>query len=122
MSKKTVVIGASNNPARYAYIAANMLNEYGHEVVPVGIKQGAVAGKSIQDLRQHPEVKEVDTVTLYLGPQNQPEWYDYILGLHPKRIIFNPGTENIELQKKAEEKGIEPVYGCTLVMLRAGTY
>lgn len=122
MSKKTVVIGASNNPARYAFMAANMLKDYGHEMVPVGIKHGNVAGRPIQDLRKHPEVEEVDTITLYLGPQNQPEWYDYILGLNPKRIIFNPGTENRELHKKAEEKGIEPVYGCTLVMLRAGTY
>ena len=122
MNKKTVVIGASNNPSRYAYMASNMLDDYGHEVVPVGIKKGEVAGKSILDLRQLPEVPEVNTVTLYLGPQNQPEWYDYILGLNPKRIIFNPGTENMELEKKATEKGIEAVYGCTLVMLRAGTY
>ena len=122
MDKKTVVIGASNNPSRYAYLASNMLDDYGHEVVPVGIKKGEVAGKTILDLREHPEVPEVNTVTLYLGPQNQPEWYDYILGLNPKRIIFNPGTENTELEKKANEKGIETVYGCTLVMLRAGTY
>lgn len=122
MSKKTVVIGASNNPARYAYMAANMLTDYGHEIVPVGIKKGEVGGEEIRDLRQLPEVDEVDTVTLYLGPQNQSEWYDYILGLDPKRIIFNPGTENSELNKKATAKGIETVHGCTLVMLRAGTY
>lgn len=122
MSKKTVIIGASNNPSRYAFIAGNMLTDYGHEIVPVGIKQGEVAGKTIQDLRQFPEVKEVDTITLYLGPQNQPQWYDYILGLNPKRIIFNPGTENTELEKKAASKGVETVYGCTLVMLRSGTY
>ena len=122
MNKKTVVIGASPNPSRYAYLAANMLTDFGHEVVPVGIKKGELAGKPIRDLRQHPEVEAVDTVTLYLGPQNQPEWYDYILGLNPKRIIFNPGTENSELEELAEKKGIEPVYGCTLVMLRSGVY
>lgn len=122
MSKKTVVIGASTNPSRYAYIAANMLTDYGHEIVPVGIKKGEVAGEEIQDLREQPKIDGVDTVTLYLGPQNQPEWYDYILGLHPKRIIFNPGTENTELNKKAREKGIETVMGCTLVMLRSNTY
>lgn len=122
MNKKTVVIGASTNPSRYAYIAANMLTDYGHEIVPVGIKKGEVAGESILDLREHPEVEAVDTVTLYLGPQNQTEWYDYILGLNPKRIIFNPGTENTELNKKAREKGIETVMGCTLVMLRSNTY
>lgn len=122
MSKKTVVIGASTNPTRYAYLAANMLNDYRHEVVPVGIKKGEVAGATIQDLREHPSIEGVDTVTLYLGPQNQPEWYDYILGLNPKRIIFNPGTENAEFEKKAEAKGIKPVHGCTLVMLRSGIY
>jgi predicted CoA-binding protein len=122
MSKKTIVIGASNNPARYAYMAANMLTDYEHEMVPVGIKKGAVAGEQILDLRELPQVEEVDTVTLYLGPHNQPEWYDYILGLNPKRIIFNPGTENTELTKMAGSKGIETVYGCTLVMLRSGTY
>ncbi len=122
MSKKTVVIGASNNPARYAYMAAHMLTDYGHNMVPVGIKKGEVAGEEILDLRKLPTVDEVDTVTLYLGPHNQPEWYDFILGLNPKRIIFNPGTENTELNKMAGSKGIETVYGCTLVMLRAGTY
>lgn len=122
MNKKTVVLGATPDPSRYAYIASNMLKEYDHEVVPVGIKSGKVAGESIHDLREKPAIDDVDTVTLYVGTRNQSEWYDYILGLHPKRIIFNPGTENPELVKKAKEKGIETVYGCTLVMLRAGTY
>jgi len=120
--KKTVVIGASTNPSRYAYIAANMLKDYGHEVVPVGIKKGELVGKEILNLKDNPQVDDVDTVTLYVGPHNQEPWYDYVLGLNPKRIIFNPGTENGHLEKMAEDKGIEVVEGCTLVMLRAGQF
>lgn len=119
---KTVVIGASTNPSRYAYMAANMLNDNNHEVVPVGIKKGEVAGKDILDLRQKPEINDVHTVTLYLGPKNQTEWYDYILGLSPNRIIFNPGTENPELMGLAHKKGIETEMACTLVMLSVGNY
>lgn len=120
--KKTVILGASTNPSRYAYMAANMLSEYGHQIVPVGIKNGNVAGQQILNLKELPKVENVDTVTLYLGPQNQPEWYDYILSLKPTRIIFNPGTENPELIERATAQGVEPVEGCTLVMLRTGTY
>jgi len=120
--KKTVVIGASTNPSRYSYIAANMLTDKGHDVVPVGIKKGEVAGKAILDLRTKPHVQDVDTITLYLGPQNQPEWYDYIFELNPKRIIFNPGTENSELENLAQEKGIQTTEACTLVMLSVGNY
>lgn len=120
--KKTVVLGSTPNPARYAYIAAHMLRDYKHEIVPVGIKKGELAGKEILNLREKPEIEDVDTVTLYVGTRNLPEWYDYILSLAPKRIIFNPGTENQELVKRAKDKGIEVVYGCTLVMLRSGHY
>ena len=120
--KKTVIIGASNNPSRYAHLAAEMLNKYKHEFVPVGIKKGEVLGKPILDIRQKPELKDIDTVTLYIGPQHQPEWYDYILNLNPRRIIFNPGTENPEFEKKAEESGVEAIEACTLVMLRTGQF
>lgn len=119
MSKKTVIIGASPNPSRYAFLAADMLTSYGHEIVPVGIRKGEVSGKQILDLRQKPAIKDVDTVTLYIGPRHQPEWYDYILSLDPKRVIFNPGTENDELMKKLEERGAETLEACTLVMLRS---
>jgi uncharacterized protein len=122
MSKKTVIIGASTNPARYAFLAAEMLAKYGHEIVPVGIKKGEVQGKDILPLQEKPRIENVDTVTLYIGPRHQPEWYDYILSLKPKRIIFNPGTENDELQQQATQKGIEPLEACTLVMLRTGQY
>lgn len=118
--KKTVVLGASNNPARYAYLATQRLLQHGHEVVPIGVKNGEVLGLEI--LHGQPAVDEVDTVTLYLGPPRQEEYYQYILSLHPKRIIFNPGTENPELMQLARENGIETVEGCTLVMLSIGAY
>jgi uncharacterized protein len=120
--KKTVIIGATTDPSRYAYLAARMLIHYNNEIVPIGIKKGEVFGSQILNIHDKPEVKDVDTVTLYIGPQRQPQWYDYIISLKPKRIIFNPGTENITLEKLAEKNGIEAVYGCTLVMLRTNQY
>ncbi len=122
MSKKTVIIGATTNPSRYAYFAADRLTNAGHEIVPVGIKKGEVFGEEILDIRESPKVDDVDTITLYLGARHQPEYYDYLLSLKPKRIIFNPGTENPELVKLANEKGIETEYACTLVMLGSGVY
>lgn len=122
MSKKTVIIGATTNPSRYAYIAAGMLTEYKHEIVPIGIKKGAVYGRQILPINDRPDVNSVDTVTLYIGPQHQPEHYDYILSLKPKRIIFNPGTENKEFEKLIEEAGSEALEACTLVLLRSGQY
>lgn len=122
MKKKTVIIGASNNPGRYAQIAARMLKEYEHPIVPVGIHGGEAYGEPILDMKLKPAIADVDTITLYLSPKNQKEWYDYLLLLKPKRIIFNPGTENNELMAMAREKNIESVIGCTLVMLRTGQY
>jgi uncharacterized protein len=120
--KRTVIIGATTNPARYAYIAARMLTDYQHEIIPVGLKEGEVFGKEILDILEKPPVNDVDTVTMYIGPQRQPEYYNYILDMKPRRIIFNPGTENEVLEKMAEDRGIEVVYGCTLVMLRSHQY
>lgn len=120
--KKTVIVGATTDSSRYAYLAAGMLTSYKHEIVPVGIKKGEVYGKQILDIFARPSISDVDTVTLYIGPQRQPEHYDYILGLKPKRIIFNPGTENEELQQKAVAQGIEVLEACTLVMLRSNQY
>jgi uncharacterized protein len=115
--KKTLIIGATTNTERYAYLATEMLTEYHHPIVLVGIREGNVLGNEI--LVGKPEIKEVDTVTLYVGVKNQPEWYDYILSLKPKRVIFNPGTENPELISLVEKNDIEAVMGCTLVMLRS---
>jgi predicted CoA-binding protein len=122
MSKKTVIIGATPNPSRYAYFAAELLRSYQHEFVPIGIKKGELFGQTILNLTERPEVPGTDTVTLYIGPQHQPEWYSYILELKPARIIFNPGTENPEFEKMAEAAGIEAIEACTLVMLRTGQY
>jgi len=122
MNKKTVIIGATTNPSRYAYLAAGMLTEYKHEIVPIGLKKGEVYGKQILSINERPLVNDVDTVTLYIGPQHQPEHYDYILSLKPKRVIFNPGTENEEFEKLLETAGTETLQACTLVMLRSHQY
>ncbi len=118
--KKTLILGATPNEQRYAYRAAARLTRQGHEIVPLGIKQGKVFGKEI--IQGQPPLDDIDTVTLYIGPQHQPEWYDYILNLKPRRIIFNPGTENDELRTMAEAKGIDTLYACTLVMLASNQY
>ncbi len=120
MKNKTVVIGASENTERYSNKAVRSLLHHGEEVAAVGLKEGEIEGVKI--LTGHPSIENVDTVTLYVGPANQPAWYDYILSLKPKRIIFNPGAENSEFEKMAEEKGIETVEACTLVMLSIGNY
>jgi predicted CoA-binding protein len=119
---KTVIIGATTNSSRYAFLAAELLDECKIEFVPVGIKQGQVLGRTILDIRQRPQVQGVHTVTLYIGPKHQPEWYDYILSLKPARIIFNPGSENQEFEALANTSGIEAIEACTLVMLRTGQY
>jgi uncharacterized protein len=121
--KKTVIVGSGPNQGRYAYLAAQRLAQYGHEIVPLGMKKGMVIDKEILDIRKKPAITGVDTITMYIGTWRQdPEWVDYLLSLKPKRIIFNPGTENPEFEKKAEAAGIETVEGCTLVMLRSGQY
>ena len=119
-NKKTLVLGATPNESRYAYLAANRLVRSGHSIVNVGLRTGEVAGVPIEK----PETihHDIDTITLYVGPQKQEALYDYILDTHPKRIIFNPGTENAELRRMANEKGIETEYACTLVLLSIGQY
>lgn len=120
--KKTVIIGATNNPSRYAFLAAEMLHEHNVEFIPVGIKKGEVFGKEILDLKSRPEIEGVDTITLYINPLHQQEWYDYFLKLNPKRVIFNPGTENSELEELLVQGNIEALEACTLVLLRTGQY
>lgn len=119
-NKKTVVIGASENPERYSYKATIALQKHNHEVIPVGLRLGKINGLEIKT--DKPTIENVETVTLYVGPQNQEAWQDYIISLHPKRVIFNPGTENSAFEKMLSEKGIEPVEACTLVMLSIGNY
>ncbi|MGY0038235.1 CoA-binding protein [Pedobacter sp. NJ-S-72] len=118
--KNTLIIGASPNPARYAYLAAKMLTEKGHSIVNVGVKSGEVAGVSIE---KPAEIHTgIDTITLYVSPHLQAEYFDYILQTKPRRVIFNPGTENDELETLLEENNIEAVEACTLVLLSTGQY
>lgn len=119
-NKKTLILGATPDPGRYAYLAANRLVSHGHSIVNVGLKRGEVAGVAIEKPEQIHH--DIDTITLYVGTNNLPPLYDYILETHPQRIIFNPGTENGELRRKAEAQGIETIYACTLVMLSTGQY
>ena len=116
----TLVLGASPNPDRYSFLATNLLQEKGYEVYPFGIKKGQIGNVSI--LNEWPLQGSIDTVTLYVGPAGQVEYYDAIIQLSPRRIIFNPGTENPDLQALATEKGIETIQACTLVMLKTGQY
>ena len=118
--KKTLVLGASENPARYSNLAINRLKNHQHPVVAIGKKEGVVAGIPISTKKI--EAADIDTVTLYLNPALQKEYYDYIISLHPKRIIFNPGTENDELATLAIENNIKPIEACTLVLLSTGQY
>ncbi len=118
--KKTLVLGASSNPERYSYLAINRLRNLNHPVFGIGKRPGKVSDVQI-DTRQQP-LEDVDTITLYLSAANQKPYYHYILSLHPKRIIFNPGAENDELYDLAEENGIQPIEACTLVLLSTGQY
>lgn len=120
MEKKTVVLGASPNPNRYSNFAVNRLKSKGHPVVAIGRRQGKIGDVDI--ITEKPEMNDVDTITLYLNKQNQQPYYDYILSLKPKRIIFNPGAENEELAKIAENKGIKSMEACTLVLLSTGQF
>lgn len=118
--KNTLIIGATPNPTRYAYRAAHMLKSKGHPIINIGIKKGEVAGEEIHLPSQiH---TDVHTITLYIGPDTQPGYYDYILQTNPKRVIFNPGTENPELELLLKTNGIQAEEACTLVLLSTGQY
>lgn len=119
-TKKTLVLGASDNPSRYSNLAMNRLRGYGHPVVAIGRKQVRAGDIDIDTDKK--AYAGVDTVTMYLSPAHQQEYYDYILSLHPRRIIFNPGAENPELEALAQANGIEPLQACTLVLLSTGQF
>jgi len=112
---RVVVLGASPNPSRISFEATRRLAQQGYDVFPIGVKEGTIEGIPIRT--DQPRITDVHTLSLYIGPQNQPPLYDYILALHPQRIIFNPGTENTELKLLAEDAGIETEYACNLVLL-----
>ena len=118
--KRTVVIGASPNPQRYAYRATMELQRHGHEVIPVGLREGTIGKAEIRTDR--PLIEGVDTISLYVGPQHQEAWLNYILALKPHRVILNPGTENAELINTLDEHQIKWEEACTLRLLTIGAY
>lgn len=118
---KTLVLGASPNPDRYSYAAVESLRAGGHDVIAIGSRIGRIGDVDI--LTEWPEeIPELDTITLYLGPDRQREHYARIIGYRPRRIIFNPGTENAELVRMARAAGIETEIACTLVLLSLKAY
>lgn len=118
--KKTLVLGASLNPARYSHMAINKLVNNNHEVVAIGLREGEVSGVEITKEKELFEA--IDSVTLYLSPQRQKDYYNYIISLNPNRVIFNPGTENPELYQLLSENNIESEVACTLVLLSTNQY
>ena len=118
--KKTLIIGASDNPDRYSYKAAERLLAHGHEIELLGLRPRKIFGRIIDTERKN--YADINTVTLYVGAQRQPEYYDYIVSLNPRRVIFNPGTENEEFYKVLKKNNIEAEVACTLVLLGTGQY
>ena len=119
-NKKTLVLGATTKPERYAFKAITMLTEKGHSVLAIGQNAGEVAGIKIYT-KQIP-LKNIDTVTLYLNPVRQREYYNYIIETKPKRVLFNPGTENPEFYQLLQSNGIKVEIACTLVLLSTNQY
>ncbi len=119
-NKKTLVLGASTKPDRYAFKAITMLVDKGHSVVAIGQNVGEVARISIKT--KNIPLKNIDTVTLYLNPIRQRDYYNYILETKPKRVIFNPGTENPEFYQLLKSNNIEVEVACTLVLLATNQY
>ncbi len=120
MKKKTLVLGASANPERTSYLAVQRLVKQQYPVIALGNKKGKIGDTEIETEKK--EFSSIDTVTLYLNPTLQKNYYNYILSLKPNRIIFNPGTENDELANLAVNNGIKALEACTLVLLSTGQY
>lgn len=120
MKKKTLVIGASTKPERYSNKAIKLLRSKNVTTVAYGLREGNVEDVTIDTHLK--DYSDIDTVTLYVSQKNQPEFYDYIIGLKPKRVIFNPGTENLEFVKLLKENNIESEVACTLVLLSTNQY
>lgn len=119
-NKKTLVIGASPNPLRYSHKAIKSLLENNIEVEAIGKRKTQIDNVSVKTEKE--QLDNIHTVTLYINPDNQRDYLDYIISLQPKRIIFNPGTHNARLEEKAKKKGIEVVHDCTLIMLNENEY
>lgn len=118
--KRTLIIGSSPNTSRYSYLAAQRLSAYGHPILLLGLRKGNIMGEEIYT--EKVDWDNINTVTLYINPTRQPEYYDYIISLNPKRVIFNPGTENPEFENILLSKNIIPIEACTLVMLSTGQF
>jgi len=116
----TLVIGASTKPHRYSFKAIERLRQHGHPVSAISRKEGRVADVDFQIGK--PALEDIHTVTMYIAERHQSEEIEYILSLKPKRIIFNPGSENRTFYKQAKEEGIEVLYACTLVLLSIGQF
>ncbi len=120
MGKKTLVIGASTNPSRYSNMAVLSLRRHNHKVIALAKRSGVISDVQIQT--GFPVDDDIHTVTLYIGPERQPEYYQLVLNLKPGRVIFNPGAENFEFSEMLENNGIEAIEACTLAMLGTGQY
>ncbi len=120
--QQTLVMGASPNPKRYSYKAVELLQENDLPVLAFGIREGNIGDVAINTGLDSLDGQHLDTISLYLAPSNQQQYYDWILAANPQRVIFNPGTENREFEQLLAEKGIEPLQACTLVMLKTGQY
>ncbi len=118
--KTTLIIGASANPSRYSYLAADRLLSYNHRVELLGLRADTIFGQTIDTEKK--AYDNIDTVTLYIGPARQPEFYEYVISLKPRRVVFNPGTENFEFMELLREHGILVDVSCMLVMLSTGQY
>ena len=118
--KRTLIIGASSNPSRYSFLAAQKLKSFGHQILLIGRRAGFALSEEIHS--EKIKWNDVDTVTLYINPLHQPDYYDYIISLNPKRVIFNPGTENPQFENILISKNIVPIEACTLVLLSIGEY
>lgn len=119
---RVLVLGASTNEERYSNLAVKRLKNYGHQVIAIGNKAGEIEDIPIIVNPTADSVKPIDTISLYIGPQHQKKWEDFIISINPQRIIFNPGTENAEFENKLSKLGIEIVEYCTLMLLKSGQF
>jgi len=118
--KKTLVFGASLKPNRYSNLAIHRLVDSGVETLAFGLREGKVSGVNISNKLD--KINDIHTITLYINPKRQEEYYNKIVSLAPKRVIFNPGTENPELYNILKNNNIEVEVACTLVLLSTGQY
>jgi predicted CoA-binding protein len=115
-----VVLGASENPERYSYKAVKKLVQHKYEVIAIGKRKGFIG--DIQIITTQPAIPDVHTVLIYLAPYHQGEIFDYVLSLHPKRVVFNPGTESTEFEEILESYNISVIHDCSLVMMAMGRF